>query len=599
MAKRFNIPFRSLGNVSCRIEIWDIDYSGSVVELSESNPNAPGLPAADPIYIEEDSSEDLLQPLRPKTGYINLIEMTTGGLSVLRPLTSNKLSVRFYYNSELVFIGYVQAQSFGDELMQAPREMKIPICSPLALMRGKTFVVDDELIDKKLGYYLDECLSVYGSSIFPLAVTESLDSGVYHPLQLRIDSRLVCPWNSDYDFGVTDTPGTTPSPYAPIAYEDFLVGFCNLFGLIAHEYGETIIFSKYNYDGQYVRFNRNEYQEDSYDDAGTGGDDDEDNINVSNTFTPGGVDNTGGVVLPVRGVRVDFGSFVDSIDMDLTRSVDVGYLTTPINGVVLDKRTNELSSTLYSSASGDLENVNHVRIVGDNGTTGMLDIRAVLPDHDTLMLSYVFTSVPGVINGAEITSTFASNSTVRMQVYSGGKYFHPYDSDVWQSTPEFIPLTFDADGFCTTIMGTNGNTVEIRLFPGSSGVAHGIIKSFTLTAFSNPLRRYSLSTRNFLYQKGTSGAVDDSEVTMMFHNYSGNSGKVYGGTVMAPNYAYKLKPQPRQRLEVKVASGVDMETLYLKKLTADGMSVYSRLVATEFHPWDDLYTLYIQGSDTL
>lgn len=86
---------------------------------------------------------------------------------------------------------------------------------------------------------------------------------------------------------------------------------------------------------------------------------------------------------------------------------------------------------------------------------------------------------------------------------------------------------------------------------------------------------------------------------MMFHNYSINSGKVYGGTVMAPNYAYKLKPQPRQRLEVKVASGVDMETLYLKKLTADGMSVYSRLVATEFHPWNDLYTLYIQGSDTL
>ena len=597
MAKRFNIPFRSLGNVSCRIEIWDVDYSGSVVELSESNATAPGLPAADPIYIEEDSSEDLLQPLRAKTGYINLIEMTTGGLSALRPLTSNKLSVRFYYNSELVFIGYVQAQSFGDELMQAPREMKIPICSPLALMRGKTFAVDDELIDKKLGYYLDECLSVYGSAIFPLAVTDSLDSGVYHPLQLRIDSRIVCPWNSDYDFGVTDTPGTTPSPYAPITYEDFLVGFCNLFGLIAHECGETIIFSKYNYDGQYVRFNRNEYQEDSYANVVRG----DVGLNVSNTFTPGGVDNTGGVVLPVRGVRVDFGSFVDSVDMDLTRSVYYGPLGTPVNAVVLDKRTNELSSSIYKPNPEGTEN--YVRIVGDNGTTGMLDVRATMPNHDTLVFSYVFTSVPGTINGAEITSTFVNdatnNTTVRMQVYSGGKYFHPYDSDVWQSTPEFIPLTFDADGNCTTIMGTNGNTVEVRIFTGSSGVIRGIIKSFTLTAFSNPLRRYSLSTRNFLYQKGTSGAVDDAEVTMMFHNYSINSGKVYGGTVMAPNYAYKLKPQPRQRLEVKVASGVDMETLYLKKLTADGMSVYSRLVATEFLPWDDLYTLYIQGSDTL
>lgn len=594
MAKRFNIPFRSLGNVSCRIEIWDIDYSGSVVELSESNANAPGLPAADPIYIEEDSSEDLLQPLRAKTGYINLIEMTTGGLSALRPLTSNKLSVRFYYNSELVFIGYVQAQSFGDELMQAPREMKIPICSPLALMRGKSFGNDPTLTDTMLGAYLDECLSVYDSVIFPLSVATDLDSGVYHPLQLRVDNRIVCPWNSDYDFGIPDAPGVTVSPYAPITYEDFLVGFCNLFGLTCHEYGQTVVFSKYGYDDQYVRIPVGDLQDDSYSNVVRG----DVGLNVSNSFTPGGVDNTGGVVLPVRGVRVDYGNFVDKVEMDLTRSVDVGSLNTPINGVVLDKRTNELSSTLYSSASGDLENVNHVRIVGENGTTGMLDVRAVLPDHDTQILSYIFTSVPATINGAEITSTFANNTTMRMQVYSGGKYYNT-DHD-WQSTPAFIPLTFDADGNCATYdVASNGHTVEIRLFPGSSGVVHGIIKSFTLTVFTNPLRRYSLSTRNFLYQKGTSGAVDDAEVTMMFHNYSGNSGKVYGGTVMAPNYAYKLKPQPRQRLEVKVASGVDMETLYLKKLTADGMSVYSRLVATEFHPWDDLYTLYIQGSDTL
>lgn len=601
MAKRFNIPFRSLGNVLCRIEIWDIDYSGSVVELSEANASAPGVPAADPVYIEEDSSEDLLQSLRAKTGYVNLIEMTTGGLSSLRPLTCSQLSVYVYYDDELVFFGYVQAQSFGDDLMQAPREMKIPICSPLALMSGKTFRADAGIGDRMIGEYMDECLaSRYRSVIFPRDVyTEGVS--INTALQLKVSDKIVSPWNSEYDFGIR-VFDETPSVNAPIRFDEFLIGVCNTFGLTCHEYGRTLIFTKYNYDGVYIRMNVGDLSTGGYSTI-TGI---SSVVDVSSVFTPGGVDNTGGVVLPISKVEVNYGPFIESVNMDLSRSTFVGKLSLPqfeFNGVLLEKKTQELMSSVYSSEISPTGN--HVRILGDPDMSQFVEIVYNIPagsSMDQEILSYTFTSVPMNISGGRIQSTFTGN-VLRMQVYSGGKYLNT-DHD-WQTTPAFIPLVFDADGNCTTYdIASNGHSITVKLFP-NTGLVNGLIKGFTLETFADRSDRYRYSDKNTKTYNCARYGMDENESTevrtldLMFHQLSGNDGYVTGGVIIEPEYNYMLTPQPRQRLEVKVASGVDMETLYLRKLTADGMSVYSRLVATEFHPWDDKYTLYIQGSDIL
>lgn len=601
MAKRFNIPFKSLGNVSCRIEIWDKDYSGSVVELSAQNENAPGLPAADPVYIEEDSNEDLLQPLRSKTGYINLVEMTTGGLSMLRPLTCTQLTVYLYYDSELVFFGYIQAQSFGDEIMQAPREMKIPICSPLALMSGQTFQADAGIGDRPIGEYMDECLAGrYQSVIFPKDVyTEGV--GISTAFQLKVSDKIVSPYNDDYDFGIP-VYNVTPSCYAPIHHDEFLTGVCHLFGLVCHEYGRALIFTKYGYEGDYIRMTVGDLSTGDYSVVGSdiGGT----VVNVPSEFTFGGVVNTEGIVLPISKVEENYGKFIDNVEMDLSRSVYVGNLSLQqfdFDGVLLSKQTQELMSSVYSAEMSPVSS-NYVRILGDRSMNQLLEIVYQIPAGSSLdqeILTYTFTSVPMNITGGHIQSTF-SGDVLRMQVYSGGKY---YNTDhEWQSTPAFIPMVFDSDGNCTTYdIASNGHSITIKLFPNTN-LVNGLIKEFTLKTFADERNRYRISDRNTRtygcdnYNLTENDSTEVRSIGMMFHQFSGNDGYVTGGSIIGPSYKHVMTPQPRLRLEVKVASDVDMELLYLYKLQAYGLSVYSRLVATEFHPWDDQYTLYIQGS---
>ena len=80
-AKRWTIPFKSLNGTNCRIDIYDEGWSGAVTELSTANANTPGVAAADPFYYEENNDESLLEVIRYRTGYINLVETIYGGLA--------------------------------------------------------------------------------------------------------------------------------------------------------------------------------------------------------------------------------------------------------------------------------------------------------------------------------------------------------------------------------------------------------------------------------------------------------------------------------------------------------------------------------------
>jgi hypothetical protein len=136
MAKKYIIPFKSLSNKDCRVDIFDRDYSGDVITVSPANPDTPGYAAANPVTIQEEDNENLLTVLRPKTGYLTLVEKTFGSFRDLYPENNTQISVEIYYDGTIVFYGFIQAQAFENSYEAAPRVIQIPIMSPLTLMDG-------------------------------------------------------------------------------------------------------------------------------------------------------------------------------------------------------------------------------------------------------------------------------------------------------------------------------------------------------------------------------------------------------------------------------------------------------------------------------
>jgi hypothetical protein len=244
--KKWTIPFKSFNNISCRIDIYKRDYTGSTVtELSTQNALAPGVAAADPIYYEEDDDDNLLTVVRTKTGYINLIETVYGGLSDLYPTKDTDLFVEFYYGSTLNFIGFIQAQSFDNQWKAAPREVSLPIISPLGLLESITMPVYNPPQAISLAALLDDVLDKLGD----LGIGYD---GVIWPqktvgLSTTLSSLVTSPFNPDY----SAARGQTVDLFAPVSAQEYIEGLCNCFGWIVHETATKIVFSMFDHTGNY------------------------------------------------------------------------------------------------------------------------------------------------------------------------------------------------------------------------------------------------------------------------------------------------------------------------------------------------------------
>lgn len=246
--KRWTIPFVSLKNVSCRVDIYKRGYTGSTVTTLASNVSgAPGCAAAQPFYWEEDDDESLLEVIRVKTGYINLVETTRNGLSELYPSTNTEHFVEVYYGSDLVFTGFMQAQTFENEWGPAPRELSFPIISPLGIMDGFTFntinpptrvtfaTLFREIISGSNGAYNYVRIQSTGGN--PTTSINEFNS-------MNIQSLVVSPYKSKLEYGGTN-------PFEGIDYRTFIEAVCNCFGLIAHDEPGRLVFSKFDNDNNY------------------------------------------------------------------------------------------------------------------------------------------------------------------------------------------------------------------------------------------------------------------------------------------------------------------------------------------------------------
>ena len=201
-----------------------------------------------PLVISEDDNDDMLVPIRTKTGYLKIVEQNFGDFDDIYPTspTSHKLL------TEDGFCGYLQPQAFTNGWEPGPRVLKIPVSSPMNLMDNtKSTIVGYNIKYRVLDMLLDALYKLdYDKIVLPRGLGNG-DSFIFS----FVSSLTVCPFaeNDDYQFP------TSGSLYAPKMISEVLEAICTRFGLILHDHclgnaaidNGMIVLTKNDYDGPY------------------------------------------------------------------------------------------------------------------------------------------------------------------------------------------------------------------------------------------------------------------------------------------------------------------------------------------------------------
>ena len=295
---RWQVTFKSLNGTTCRVNIYDNDWPASTV--------MPVRGAADPFFFEEDNSDDILNDvIRYRTGYIRIIENYYGELDAIYPSSIFDRYVEFLYGSTVMFTGYIQLQDISNTLEfssvqdPCPREVELPVISPLGLYDQRTFTVSPTPFNPPTTVTLGELLDIamnlgaYEKVTFPDITGTGFDKTVF--------SLVVCPFNSDYHHSITSN--YMDRMFAPQTYAYFIEAICKAFGWICHDTPQALVFTSFDHKGLYAYYPKGHIGETNYkqsESVSQAGDD------IENHFTFADSKPKINTILPDTGIAISY-----------------------------------------------------------------------------------------------------------------------------------------------------------------------------------------------------------------------------------------------------------------------------------------------------
>lgn len=293
---RWQVTFKSLNGTTCRVNIYDNDWPASTV--------MPVRGAADPFFFEEDNSDDILNDvIRYRTGYIRIIENYYGELDAIYPSSIFDRYVEFLYGSTVMFTGYIQLQDISNTLEfssvqnPCPREVELPVISPLGLYDQRTFTVTpfNPPTTVTLGELLDIVMNLggYEKVTFPDITGTGFDK--------TVSSLAVCPFNSDYHHSITSN--YMDRMFAPQTYAYFIEAICKAYGWICHDTPQALVFTSFDHKGLYAYYPKGHIGETNYkqsESVSQAGDD------IENHFTSADSKPKISTILPDTGIAISY-----------------------------------------------------------------------------------------------------------------------------------------------------------------------------------------------------------------------------------------------------------------------------------------------------
>lgn len=612
MAKKYTISYKSLSGKTCRIDIYDPSYSGTAVTTLTGAPQ--------PITFDEEDSEDLLTVVRYKTGYLNLIETTAGELDDVWPITNTSRPVKAYYDSQLIFSGFLQAQSFQNSWTAAPREISIPIISPLGLIYDIDMPTYTPPTMKALNVLLADVVddlkskgADYTSVVWP-QMSVTIDN--------TISSLAACPFNSEHRPDVA-----SPALFKPNTMGWFIESICNAFGWMVHDTPDTLVFSKFDHSGKYLTCSTDNLRTltGAAELAYTGAT--EQDITIYATPADGNGEVT--TIMPKEEIELSYdGEYIKTATFDFKHLTYQSWVKNGNQYVAwLRSNTPELSGAklLYTNTFG-----NNGRLVNEGATacscgSSLEQLECILVNlpNSTIITTEIFkvkfferpTSSDFVLSfdvawgntmldiiGEDGRNLDVHHKTLGVKVKVGNKYY--VGGGEWSTTEQNAFSTDD-----TTISWTITNTpagmpIEVTFVEVAPYQVHSDAKQ--MVAVSNiTLKEIEAVYSDYLVTKNETDKITvacgygqgSATVGMGLTCYRNNNTQI--GTTMITaanrftNYTYLLYSQ--QRLRIKFKRIYNM-TYWWYFVQARFMNQNWRLISLSQNPYDDEYEIILQRS---
>lgn len=586
------LGFKSLDNKACSVSI---DNGGTML-----------TGAAEPVTFEEDSSEDLLEVIRSKTGYLNLVETSNGELDSIYPATNTERSVKVYRGGELLFFGFIQAQNYANDYAPAPHHVSLPISSPLGVIANMFINPRYSAGNTTLGTVMKEICTALGYTY--IVVPTSLLTGDANIMHVSVNNRILSPYNNGYGFGAEDL-------FSPMSYEDFLTAFCNLYGVIARDTIHadngvgypTLAFTRFNYSGTHKLMAVSSLDDTSE----TGTSISTRTLSFTTNFDVSDKDGQMSMILPLGKLDIEHDDYVEEVKMNLKHSTLISEGSMNNIGKVMYFQPlsmangNEFYSAMWSSdtSSGiSVPTSNMVRVAGD-GKKEVIEVRTKYIENvvlDDPLFSYTFGRIPRT--GFSLAFKTLNHTFVyRVRVQSGSKYLEKSGSQYlityrWVDTPTTIQgVTANTDGeYRFDDIPATDNPIVITWYCASAMAYYD--DPFTdiwIETKSDPFVEYHDKRVNPLRTIKQGGSKETANISMTFHDYIDTPGRIVGGSLVAQNdYAYMF--QSLRVLDVRAkrtqTNSWDEITMKTGLFTINGVSGW-KLICFGMDVWNDEYIL--------
>lgn len=630
---KWRLQFKSLNNTGCLVNIYEDGYTSSSADTTKTGADVPfavesGVTeltgAAVPFEYEEDDDENLLTPVRFKTGYINVIETEAGELNDLAPQTNTIHYVEVFYGSEVAFSGFMQAQTFENDWGPSPREMSYPIVSPLGLLDEMTFSVINPPKFVSLNFLMAE---VFGT--LRTLTNNRLKYVVYpdRPVNYVINSLIVSPFNDDYDMSLS---GQNTDLFVGVTYKDFVDGLCNCFGCNVREISDTIIFSQFDYMGDYKRCEIvnliNLSGVTTYESGSL-------LLDLSDYFTLANNNGLESVVMPLEEIELgNDGEYIKNIEFNFNHLAYNGFSSqNNMSAAWLRSNTPELTGSHLLNSNG----------ISQSGKV-MYEGACACMMGDIKNQNYsILVNLPNetIISGELFTVKFfecptSNDINIKIKCSYGETIATMQDEDSASGSHKRLSVTikmgnyYYVNGSWTTTVPSTGYTLI-----GQS--IHVINKSFTQplelifkqaqSTGENPsplisvdeiniselqyesyheLRTNISKTDKYKLENGYGKGKDS--ISQLFTDLRLNSNTLFGGSFPAyhhyTNFRYMLLAQNRLKIQFKYNNTEFFDTFYLC-LFEFMTTIYNgwrwRIIAVDFDPRNDEYTLTLHRSPAI